>query len=138
MRSIFIGNECQLWLVRHYGRGILEMIEKGIAAPQRSAPRVAGRNFQRMPDNATRQRYARLKEWRRDRAQTRGVEADVVVSNDVLSALARKNPNTLESLLQVSGLGSWKAQEYGEEILRVLRAANPAGDGGTPTDEDEQ
>jgi ribonuclease D len=125
------------WLVRRYGRGILEMIEKGFAAPQRSAPRVAGRNFQRMPDNATRQRYARLKEWRRDRAQARGVEADVVVSNDVLLTLARKNPKTRDALLQVSGLGTWKAQEYGEEILRVLLAANAAGDGGTPGGEYE-
>jgi ribonuclease D len=120
------------WLVRRYGRGILEMIEKGVAAPQRSAPRVAGRNFQKMPDNETRRRYARLKEWRRDRAQARGVEADVVVSNEVLLALARKNPRTRDALLQVSGLGAWKAQEYGDEILRVLHVANPAGDGGMP------
>lgn len=124
------------WLVRRYGRGILEMIEKGAAAPQRSAPRVAGRNFQRMPDNATRQRYARLKEWRRDRAQARGVEADVIVSNDVLLTLARKNPKTRETLLQVSSLGAWKAQEYGDDILRVLRAASTDGDDMTPPGEE--
>lgn len=119
------------WLVRRYGRGIVEAIEKGIATPQRSAPRLAGRNFQKMPDNATRQRYARLKEWRRERAQARGVEADVIVSNDVLMALARKNPLTIEALLQVTGLGAWKAGEYGNDILSVLRSEiAPGEDGG--------
>lgn len=126
------------WLVRRYGRGILEMIAKGIAAPQRSAPRPAGRTFQRMPDYATRQRYARLKEWRRGRAQARGVEADVIVSNEVLLTLARKSPGTRETLMQVTGLGAWKTQEYGDEILQVLRGADTAGDGETPNGAEEE
>jgi ribonuclease D len=116
------------WLIRRYGRGIVEAIEKGIAEPQRSAPRVGGRQFQNIPDNATRQRYARLKEWRRHRALARGVEADVIVSNEVLLALARKNPKTREALLQVSGLGTWKGQEYGDEILHVLNGGGTAGE----------
>lgn len=124
------------WLVRRYGRGIVEAIEKGIATPQRSAPRLAGRNYQKMPDNATRLRYARLKEWRRERAQARGVDADVIVSNDVLMALARRNPLTVDALLQVTGLGAWKAGEYGNDILRVLREENaPGEDGGGPGEE---
>jgi ribonuclease D len=118
------------WLIRRYGRGIVEMVERGIVAPQRSAPRVAARNLQRMPDYATRQRYARLKEWRRNRAQARGVEADVIISNDVLLTLARKIPKTREALVQVSGLGLWKAQEYGDEILLVLNGADSGKDGG--------
>ncbi len=125
------------WLVRRYGRGILEAIEKGTAAPQRSAPRLAGRNFLKMPDNATRQRYARLKEWRRHRGLARGVEADVIVSNEVLLALAKRNPKTREALLQVTGLGGWKAREYGDEILHVLKGEGPAAEGETSTGEDE-
>lgn len=123
------------WLIRRYGRGIVEAVEKGIAAPQRSAPRLAGRNFQKMPDNATRQRYARLKEWRRERAQARGVDADVIVSNDVLMSVARKNPRTVEGLLEVSGLGAWKAREYGDDILRVLNAETPTSENGGGAEE---
>jgi superfamily II DNA helicase RecQ len=44
----------------------------------------------------------------------------VIVSNDVLAAIARKNPRTLEALIETSGLGPWKAHEYGEELLSVL------------------
>jgi ribonuclease D len=88
---------------------------------------VAGarRDFQGIVDNATRERYARLKEWRRVRAAARGVETDVIVSNEVLLALARRNPQTPEALAEVTGLGPWKAREYGEEILQVLNGARP-------------
>ncbi len=108
------------WLVRRYGRGILEAIEKGIATPQQHMPRSNTRHSSRMPDNATRERYARLKEWRRARALERGVESDVIVTNEALMALARKNPKTREALAQVTALGAWKAREYGDEILRLL------------------
>ena len=83
-----------------------------------------------MPDNATRERYARLKEWRRTRALERGVESDVIIPNDALLALARKNPRTREALAQITALGAWKAQEYGDEILRVLNQ-----DGGPPAND---
>jgi ribonuclease D len=118
------------WLVRRYGRNILEAVERGTAAPQRQVPRLNNRNNAKIPDNATRERYARLKEWRRVRALARGVESDVIIPNEALMALARKNPQTHEALRQVTTLGAWKAQEYGDEILRVLNA----NDGDSPND----
>ena len=63
----------------------------------------------------------KLKEWRKARAAQRGVETDVIVSNDTLYAIARKNPKTLDALIEVSSLGPWKAREYGEELLAVLQ-----------------
>ncbi|MGE5139208.1 MAG: ribonuclease D [Rudaea sp.] len=109
------------WLIRRYGKGVLEAIERGRAHPQRTVPRLANRNGGRVPDVETRERYARLKEWRRQRALERGVESDVIVSNDLLMLLARRNPHTSEELAGISGLGAWKAREYGEEILNILR-----------------
>ncbi len=110
------------WLVRRYGRALVEAIERGVASPQRQPPRLNNRHAGKTPDNATRERYARLKEWRRTRAIERGVESDVIMPNEALLALARKNPQTREALSQISALGTWKAQEYGDEILRVLQA----------------
>ncbi len=109
------------WLVRRHGRGVLEAVERGIANPQRVMPRLLNRNASKMPDPATRDRYARLKEWRKTRAEARGVESDVIVPNEALMALARKNPQTREELEQISALGAWKVQEYGDELLQVLK-----------------
>ncbi len=108
------------WLVRRYGRAIVEAVERGMASPQRQPPRVITRNHTRMPDNATRERYARLKEWRRTRALQRGVESDVILPNDALMAIARKNPQSRSALAEIPALSAYKAQEYGDEILRVL------------------
>jgi ribonuclease D len=109
------------YVAQRYGRAIIGAVARGRAAPQTGAPHPLARG-QPPLDNLARVRLGRLKEWRKKRAAARGVEPDVIVSNDVLFAAARKNPRTLEALVAASGLGPWKARTYGEEILKVLRA----------------
>ncbi len=110
------------YAAQRYGRVILEAVARGRAAPQTALPHPHARG-QAPLDNAARTRLGQLKEWRKQRAAGRGVESDVIVSNDVLFAAARKHPRTLEALVAVSGLGPWKAKTYGEEILQVLRGS---------------
>ncbi len=104
--------------LQRYGAPILRALERGRAAPQVVPPRPHARETPL--DNAGRNRLGRLKEWRKDRAARRGVAPDVIVSNDVLFSAARKDPRTFEELLDVTGLGPWKAKTYGEDILTVL------------------
>lgn len=108
------------FVIRRYGTSILATVARGEQAPQLTPPRPHVREDGRF-DDAARNRLGKLKEWRKARAAERGVDTDVIVSNDVLTALARKNPKTLDALIEVSGLGPWKAQQYGEEMLNVLR-----------------
>ncbi len=108
------------YVAQRYGRSIIDAVARGRAAPQTSALHPHSRG-QPSLDNGARIRYGKLKEWRKKRAAARGVEPDVIVSNDVLFAAARKNPRTLDALVAVSDLGPWKARTYGEEILGVLR-----------------
>ena len=108
------------YVVQRYGHALLDTIARGRAAPQTSAPHPHSRG-QPPLDNGARTRLGYLKEWRKRRAAARGVEPDVIVSNDVLFAAARKSPRTLEALVAVSGLGPWKAKTYGEEIILVLQ-----------------
>ncbi|HZQ05599.1 MAG TPA: HRDC domain-containing protein [Anaerolineae bacterium] len=107
------------WFVRRHGREALRAIERGRAYPQNRLPKPT-RGASPLADPASRDRYARLKEWRKARAQARGVEPDVIVSNDALVEVARVYPQTPEALEQILALGEWKAREYGEELLRVL------------------
>jgi ribonuclease D len=53
-------------------------------------------------------------------AAQRGVDADVVLNNETLMAIARARPTTLEGLAQLGLLGSWKLKEYGAALLRAL------------------
>ncbi len=108
------------WFVRRHGREALHAVERGRARPQTRIPRPP-RGALPLADSAARERYARLKEWRKARAEARGVEPDVIVSNDALVELARVHPKTPEALEHLSALGAWKAREYGAELLQVLR-----------------
>ncbi len=108
------------YVARRYGAALIAAVARGMAEPQRTRPRPRSRGDSLL-DNAARVRLSVLKEWRKRRAAARGVETDVIVSNEVLFALARQNPCTLEQLVAVTGLGPWKTREYGEELLQVLR-----------------
>ncbi len=109
------------WFVRRHGREALQAIERGIARPQMRLPKPP-RGAPPLPDQKSRERYARLKEWRKTRAAARDVEPDVIVSNDALVEIARQNPQTLDALAQLPALGEWKAHAYGAELLAVLNA----------------
>ncbi len=102
-----------------YGHAILDAIDRGQAMPQTTEPCLPSSGQLPLDINA-RIRFAKLKDWRKQRAITRGVETDVIVSNDVLFAAARENPQTIDSLAAAGSLGKWKLKEYGEEILEVL------------------
>ena len=108
------------YAVQRYGRAMVDATARGRAAPQTSMPHPHARG-QPPLDNGARVRFGRLKEWRKKRAAARGVEPDVIVSNDVLFAAARKNPRTLEQLVAASDLGPWKAKIFGEEMLKTLQ-----------------
>lgn len=108
------------YVLRRYSHALADAVARGAASPQtaRPHPHARGDNFL---DNPARERLGKLKEWRKQRAEARGVENDVIVSNDVLFALARKNPRTLDALVAATDLGPWKTREYGEAMLAVLR-----------------
>jgi ribonuclease D len=107
------------YALKRYGTVLLDAIARGRAHPQNSTPRPNSRHAAPL-DKPARARLDRLKEWRKKRAAARGVENDVIVPNDALITLARKNPQTVEEVARVTGLGGWKVREYGGELLSVL------------------
>jgi ribonuclease D len=110
------------WFVRRHGRDALRALERGQIRPQLRLPRPP-RGASPLTDNAARERYAKLKEWRKQRAEARAVEADVIVSNDALMQLARAHPKSQAEIEEIAELGEWKAREYGEELLQVLNGS---------------
>ncbi len=101
--------------VRRYGRNILRAIERGMHAqlPRRPSPSP------RRPE-AEVVRFKTLRAWRKQTAENRGVESDVIVSNAALWALAEQNPRTLDALGRIKELGPWKQKTYAKAILKVL------------------
>lgn len=62
-----------------------------------------------------------LKALRLTLAQKEGMPAYIVFSNATLQDMAQKAPVTMEEFLNVSGVGSYKAQRYGQAFLAAIR-----------------
>jgi ribonuclease D len=100
--------------IRRHGAALLDAVKRGLSAPPPRPPQAA------LEPEAVRERYERLRQWRKQKAQARGVESDVIVARDVLWELARRAPRTPAELAAIEDLGPWRRQTYGAEILQVL------------------
>ncbi len=67
-------------------------------------------------------RFINLKAWRTDVAKEHNVPAYVVFADATLAGIAERNPQTLDELQGISGIGSKKLEAYGEAVLKVVRA----------------
>ncbi|MEO8441249.1 MAG: DNA helicase RecQ [Betaproteobacteria bacterium] len=72
-------------------------------------------------DDAARERWERLRNWRADIAKEHGVPAYVVFHDATLAELARECPATLDALSRISGVGARKLERYGADLLGLLR-----------------
>lgn len=61
--------------------------------------------------------FDRLRTLRRDLAGERGIPPYIVASDATLRGICRRRPATREELLQVSGIGEKKADEFGDAFL---------------------
>ncbi|WP_431260109.1 DNA helicase RecQ [Roseateles chitinivorans] len=71
-------------------------------------------------DAAAQVRFDALKAWRADVAREHGLPAYVIFQNVTLAELARVQPQSLEEMSGISGIGAKKLEAYGEDLLRVL------------------
>lgn len=102
--------------VQRYGRQLLQ----SIAAGQNSSPPAYPKRNNR-PSDAVAARYEKLHTWRKERAMARGVESDVILSRDAMWAIAHQNSQSMADLAQLTEIGEWRRQKYGEEIVQLLR-----------------
>jgi len=108
-------------LVRKQGHALLKAIRQGASQPlgwdQR--PRLAANNNR--PTADCQARYEALRVWRNAAAQARGVEPDIVLTNQTLWAIAQRRPRSRAELTGGGLLAPWQVDEFGEEVLAVLK-----------------
>lgn len=64
--------------------------------------------------------FERLRQWRAAKAREQKISAFIIAHNTLLEELARRKPQTAQSLLGVKGFGQNKLDKYGSEILEIL------------------
>ena len=99
-------------------RRLLAVIDQGLGDDPPERPDTTSNN---RPDRKEIERYEALRQWRNQRAEGRGVEPDVILSNRTLHVLAQESPTSLEALAATGALSDWERQEYGREVVALLR-----------------
>ena len=111
-------------LVRKQGHALLKAIRQGASQPlgwdQRPRPATNGSG---RPTPESQVRYEALRTWRNAAAQARGVEPDIVLTNLTLWAIAQRRPRSPAELAAGGLLAPWQVDEFGEEVLAVLKKA---------------
>ena len=70
-------------------------------------------------------RYERLRAWRRLEAQRAQLPPYVIFHDATLRAIAQLNPNALEALQTVPGIGPAKIASYGAAVMDLLDSERP-------------
>jgi len=92
---------------------------KARAAAQKPAPTPLPQ-----PTPASEALAARLRAWRTAEAKRLGVPAYVVLHDRTLEAVALARPANPAQLVAIAGIGSAKADRFGEVILKLCAASN--------------
>jgi superfamily II DNA helicase RecQ len=67
------------------------------------------------------ERYAALRDWRNQESKKTNIPSFLIFSNGVLAALAAENPQNLDEIAELRGMGPKRVSSYGKAILVVLR-----------------
>lgn len=101
--------------VQRHGEKILRAVERGKQSPPIYPPRRT------KPSEAYIRRLERLRDWRKQTARQLGVESDVVLPRDLMEELAKRKPRTQAELDEVLKATPWRRENYGAQILDVIR-----------------
>ncbi len=70
-----------------------------------------------------------LKQWRAEIADEAGVPRFQILSDAVLTEIARRRPKTREDVLAIKGVGPVKAERYGRALLEIVGDEGERGEG---------
>ncbi len=106
-----------------FGKELLAAVQRGerLPAPQRPAP---ARKTEPLLTRSAKKRFESLRQWRTKTAESRGVDPDIVFSNDTLLQIAASRPKSLAELEKIPSVGQWKAQTYGDSLFSLLGHGN--------------
>jgi ribonuclease D len=101
--------------IDRHGKALLQAVQRGLQSDPVHRPRNT------RPDDRFLARVEALKQWRKLKAKELEVESDIILPRDLLLELASHNPVDQEELGKLLNDVPWRRDQYGEEILMVLR-----------------
>lgn len=110
-------------VARKHGEEVLAAIARARELGPLERLPVARRNDGPAMDDLETELHERLKQWRKQRAQSEGYDAALVLNRHVLARLALEKPRTPAALARIEGLLPWQLERFGDDLARALDAA---------------
>lgn len=66
--------------------------------------------------------YEQLREWRMTTAKQKGLPPYTILHDSTLKEIAATKPQSIESLLDISGIGAAKLDQYGSALIDIINA----------------
>ena len=107
-------------LVDRYSGALLQAITRGLKLPEDELPAFP-RGERRTKDPEADKRLLQLKEWRKEAAIELELDAGVLINNATLEELARRNPQSVDELAEMSTLKNWQQKVLGKGIINRLK-----------------
>ncbi len=102
---------------RWLGRGLLSAVQKGLKVEQ--PPKIPRKP---RPSDAYLLRVDKLRNWRKNKGRSMGVESDVALPKDLLYQIAETNPQTQAELFDILESVPWRREKFGDQIFELIRA----------------
>ncbi|BDA63473.1 ATP-dependent helicase [Actinomyces capricornis] len=96
------------------------------AASHRARAKQAAADFEATADEQTLALFEMLRAWRATAAKERSRPAYTVFADATLRDIAEVKPTTLPQLSLIRGVGATKLQDYGADVLAVVRSGTGA------------
>ncbi|MCI6841488.1 MAG: DNA helicase RecQ [Clostridiales bacterium] len=74
----------------------------------------------RVPEGAGSETYEKLRSWRRDAAERRGIPAYSIMTDSTMRLVAAEKPADIRELSMIRGMSFEVAKRYGRDILGIL------------------
>ncbi len=107
-------------LAQRRGREMLAAIGRGLEVPEEELPRFPrARRWERDPEHEA--RVEALKSARNRRAEALDLDSGFLMSKALLEEVARRDPQSVEELLEIPGVRRWQAEALGDALIGALR-----------------
>ena len=103
-------------ILDRFGAIFLDCVEEG---REQKPPKPPKRGPRKAPEVV--ERFERLSQWRKEMAQERGVESDVIISRDAMWAIANENPSSIADFSAITSIGPHRIEKYGARILAEIQ-----------------
>jgi ribonuclease D len=108
--------------VARHGQQLLAANQKAVALPQIKMRRYPHQRPPRL-SAAMVARVTALKKWRNRKARQLNMDPSLLCSKALISAIATTRPHDIEDLKLLPDMRTWQREEFGVEILRVIKYA---------------